>query len=125
MNNYKVLVSPKAKEMLDEHIDFLAQVNKASAMNKKNEIMKGLRSLSDMPARFPLFESDHIKSGCKYHKMYIEKWYFVLYQIIDDIVYVEYYLFQLLELFFTFFKTDFWQIIKTCINHIEISNKKE
>jgi plasmid stabilization system protein ParE len=89
MRNYKVLVSPKAREMLDEHIDFLAQVNKASARNKKNEIMKALRSLSDMPARFPLFESDYIKSG-KYHKMYIEKWYLVLYQIIDDTVYVEY-----------------------------------
>ena len=89
MRNYKVLVSPKAKEMLDEHIDFLAQVNKASARNKKNEIMKALRSLSDMPARFPLLESDYIKSG-KYHKMYIEKWYLVLYQIQDDTVYVEY-----------------------------------
>ena len=51
--------------------------------------MKGLRSLSDMPAGFPLFESDYIKSG-EYHKMYIEKWYLVLYQIIDDTVYVEY-----------------------------------
>ena len=89
MRKYKVLVSPKAKEMLDEHIDFLALVNKDSARNKKNEIMKGLRSLSDMPARFQLFESDYIKSG-KYHKMYIEKWYLVLYQIIYDIVYVEY-----------------------------------
>lgn len=89
MRNYKVLVSSKAKEMLDEHIDFLAQVNNASARNMKNEIMKALRSLSDMPTRFPLFESDYIKSG-KYHKMYIEKWYLVLYQIIDDTVYVEY-----------------------------------
>ena len=84
-----MLVSPKAKEMLDEHIDFLAQVNVASARKKKDEIMKDLRSLSDMPARFPFFESDYIKSG-KYHKMYIEKWYLVLYQIIDDTVYVEY-----------------------------------
>lgn len=89
MRNYKVLVSPKMKEMLDEHIDFLTQVNNASARNMKNEIMKSLRSLSDMPARFSLFESDYIKSG-KYHKMYIEKWYLVLYQIIDDTVYVEY-----------------------------------
>lgn len=89
MRKYKVLVSPKAKNMLDEHIDFLAQVNAASARNRKNEIMKSLRSLSDMPARFPLFESDYIKSG-KYHKMYIEKWYLVLYQIMDDTVYVEY-----------------------------------
>jgi hypothetical protein len=36
MRDYKVLVSPKAKEMLDEHIEFLAQVNEASARNKKN-----------------------------------------------------------------------------------------
>ncbi len=89
MDKYKVLVSPKAKEMLDEHIEFIAQVNVDAARNKKNEIMKGLRSLSNMPARFPLFESKYIKSG-KYHKMYIEKWYLVLYQIIEDTVYVEY-----------------------------------
>ena len=89
MREYKVLVSPKTKEMMEKHIDFLAQVNKDSARNKKKAIMKGLRSLSDMPAGFPLFESDYIKSG-KYHKMYIEKWYLVLYQIIDDTVYVEY-----------------------------------
>ncbi len=69
MRDYKVLVSPKAKEMLDEYIDFLAQVNAASARNKKNEIMKVLRSLSDMPARFPLFESDYIKLS--YFKYYL------------------------------------------------------
>lgn len=60
MDKYKVLVSPKAKEMLDEHIEFIAQINVDAARNKKNEIMKGLRSLSNMPARFPLFESKYI-----------------------------------------------------------------
>ncbi len=89
MTEYKVMISPKAKEMLDSHIEFLAQVSELSAIKMKNRIMKGLRSLSSMPSRFPLFESKYIKAD-KYHKMFIEKWYLVLYQIMDNTVYVEY-----------------------------------
>lgn len=42
-----------------------------------------------MPQRFPFFEEAYIPSN-KYHKMFIEKWYLILYQIQDDTVYVEY-----------------------------------
>ena len=51
--------------------------------------MTAMRSLSQMPQRFPFFEELHITPN-KYHKMFIEKWYLVLYQIQDDTVYVEY-----------------------------------
>ena len=45
--------------------------------------------LEHMPQRFPFFEEAYIPPN-KYHKMFIEKWYLVLYQIQDDTVYVEY-----------------------------------
>lgn len=48
-----------------------------------------MRSLSEMPQRFPFFEEPYVQSN-KYHKMFIEKWYIVLYQIRDETVYVEY-----------------------------------
>lgn len=86
---YKVIISDRAMRMLGTHIHFMAQVNREAAINKKKEIMKALRSLSKMPQRFPFFEEEYIPAN-KYHKMFIEKWYLVLYQIQDDRVYVEY-----------------------------------
>ena len=86
---YKVIVSDRTKRMLGTHIRFMAQVNKEAAAAKKKEIMTAMRSLCQMPQRFPFFEEPYIPPN-KYHKMFIEKWYLVLYQIQDDTVYVEY-----------------------------------
>lgn len=86
---YRVIVSDKAKRMLGTHIRFMAEVNKEAAKTKKKELMTAMRSLSQMPQRFPFFEEMYITPN-KYHKMFVEKWYLVLYQIQDDTVYVEY-----------------------------------
>ena len=86
---YKVIVSDRAKQMLGMHIRFIALVNKDAAKAKQKEIMTALRSLSRMPQRYPFFEEEYIPSN-KYHKMFIEKWFLVLYMIKDDAVYVDY-----------------------------------
>lgn len=86
---YKVIVSDRAKKMLGTHIRFMAQVNKQAAAEKKKEIMKAIYSLCQMPQRFPFFEELYITPN-KYHKMFIEKWYLILYQIQDNIVYIDY-----------------------------------
>ena len=86
---YKVIVCDKAKRMLGTHILFLARVNKEAAASKKKEIMAAMRSLSQIPQRFPFFEEMYVPPN-KYHKMFVQKWYLVLYQIQDDTVYVEY-----------------------------------
>lgn len=86
---YKVIVSDRTKRMLGTHIRFMAQVNKDAAKTKKQELMEAMRSLGRMPQRFPFFEEAYIPPN-KYHKMFIEKWYLILYQIQDDTVYVEY-----------------------------------
>ena len=86
---YKVIVSDRAKRMLGTHIRFMAQANKQAAVAKKKEIMTAMRSLSQVPQRFPFFEGLYITPN-KYHKLFIEKWYLVLYQIQDDTVYVDY-----------------------------------
>ena len=88
-SKYKVIVSDRAKRMLGTHIRFMAQVNKEAAAAKKKEIMAAMRSLKQMPQRFSYFQELYITPN-KYHKMFIEKWYLVLYQIQDDTVYVEY-----------------------------------
>ena len=86
---YKVIVSDRAKRMLGTHIRFMAQVNKDAAKAKKQELMEAMRSLERMPQRFPFFEEAYIPTN-KYHKMFVAKWYLVLYQIQDDTVYVDY-----------------------------------
>lgn len=86
---YKVIVFDRAKRMLGTHIRFMAQVNKDAAKAKKKELMEAMRSLERMPQRFPFFEEAYIPTN-KYHKMFVTKWYLVLYQIQDDTVYVDY-----------------------------------
>ena len=84
---YKVIISDRVRRMLASHIRFIAQVNKDAA--KKNEIMNAMRSLKQMPQRFPFFNEPYITPN-KYHKMFVQKWYIILYQIKDDIVYIDY-----------------------------------
>lgn len=85
---YRVIVSERAKRMLGTHIRFVTQVNKEAAIAKKKELMTAMRSLESMPQRFPFFEETYIPPN-KYHKMFVAKWYLVLYQIEDDTVYVD------------------------------------
>lgn len=89
MSKYKVVISDRAKNMLGKHVRFLALVNKNTAKVKKKEIIAAIRSLSEMPQRYPFFSQQYVTPN-KYHKMYIANWYLVLYQIRDDTVYVDY-----------------------------------
>lgn len=86
---YRVIISDRAKNMLGAHLRFIAQIDKDAAMKKKNQLLEALRSLSEMPQRFPFFD-EAVVSHNKYHKMYVEKWYLVLFQIKDDTVEVDY-----------------------------------
>ena len=88
-HKYNVIVSDRARKMLGTHMRFMAQVDKAAAAAKKKELIAAMRSLEYMPQRFPFFEEPYIPPN-KYHKMFVQKWYLVLYQIKDDIVYVDY-----------------------------------
>lgn len=58
-------------------------------MDEKKELIAAMRSLSQMPQRFPYFQEVYITPN-KYHKMFIDKWYLVLYQIKEDTVYIDY-----------------------------------
>lgn len=86
---YNIIVSNKTKQMLQTHIRFLANVNKEAAIQTKNELISALNSLSHMPERFPFLDEQFIPPN-KYHKMFVKKWYLILYQIKDDTVYVDY-----------------------------------
>ena len=86
---YKVSVSDRARQMLAGHIRFLAQKSPSAARKVKNDLMDAIRSLSTMPERCPFLNTEFIPLN-KYHKLFVEKWYLVLYQIKDRTVYVDY-----------------------------------
>ena len=85
---YKVIISDRAKQMLGMHIRFLGQVNKPAAQKLKKRLLAQIRSLEEMPHRYPFFNENFIPAN-KYHKLYVDNWFLVLYQIKDDIVYVD------------------------------------
>lgn len=89
IQRYNVIVSDRARQMMGTHIRFLANVSKAAARKTKNELVKAFCSLDRTPERFPFFDAIYIPPN-KYHKMYVERWYLVLYQVRDSTVYVDY-----------------------------------
>lgn len=87
--DYRVIVSERARQMLGAHIRFVAKVSRDAAISQKKELITAIRSLSRMPQRYPFLEGDFIPPN-QYHKMFVKKQYLVLYQIRDDVVYVDY-----------------------------------
>lgn len=88
-DRYSVIISDRAKSMLGVQLKFIARVNKDVALKTKEDLIDAIRSLQQMPQRFPFFEAPYIPPN-KYHKLFVPKWYLVLYQIRDDTVYVDY-----------------------------------
>jgi len=86
---YKVIISDRARQMLVGHVRFLAQKSPSAARKIKNDLMDAIRSLSTMPERFPFLDAEFIPLN-KYHKLFVETWYLILYQIRDQTVYVDY-----------------------------------
>ena len=89
MAKYKVIVADRAKTMLGAHMKFLAQASPAAARNTKSRMLAAIRSLSDMPARCPFLDVEYVPRG-NYHKLFVENWYLILFQIKDQTVYVDY-----------------------------------
>lgn len=85
---YRVIVSDRARQMLANHVRFLAQKSPSSARKVKNNLMDAIRSLQQMPERYPFLKAEFIPPN-KYHKMFVEKRYLILYQVRDQIVYVD------------------------------------
>ena len=86
---YKVIVSDRARQMLANHVRFMAQKSPFTARAVKNELMDAIRSLYQMPERFPFLEAEFTPLN-KYHKMFVQKWYLILYQVKDQTVFVDY-----------------------------------
>lgn len=89
MQRYEIVVSERAYQMLEGHVLYLAQKSPTAANDMADRILNSIRSLQQMPERFPYLNAELIPLY-KYRKLYIEKWYLVLYQIRDKTVYLDY-----------------------------------
>lgn len=86
---YKVVISKRAKDMLVHHAAFMAQVSKVAATKLKNEFVIAAKSLREMPQRCPRVSFDDV-SYSNYRKLIFEGHYILIYQITDDVVYIDY-----------------------------------
>ncbi len=86
---YKVIVSDRAADMLIHHVRFMAQVSLQAAEKLRIEIIEAARSLENFPERNSWL-SDPVLPAIKYRKMIINKRYLLIYQIKNDLVYIEY-----------------------------------
>lgn len=88
MPQYKVVISGAARKMLMDQVYFLATVNPAAAQALRSKLVNEIRSLTQMPERFPYLEPENRKS--KYRKMFVPNWHLVIYVVENDTVFVEY-----------------------------------
>lgn len=89
MDKHQVIVSDEALRQLGNCVLFIAQENMEAAQRLRSRLTESIRSLDEMPARYPFFNEPYIPAN-KYHRMFVENWYLILYQIRDTTVYVEY-----------------------------------
>lgn len=88
-NKYHVIVSERATQMLVSHVAFLAQVSPEAAERLTAEFEKTANSLELMPQRCPWFSGEYIPKNA-YRFILFEKHYMIIFQIADDIVYIDY-----------------------------------
>ena len=88
MRKLEVKISGEARRMLMDHVFFLANVNQTAAETLRADMIANIQSLENFPERFPYLEPDNRKNP--YRKMFVPKWYLVLYIIERDQVFVDY-----------------------------------
>ena len=88
-SSYSVVVSERAAQMLVSHASILANVNVEAANRLTSEFVETANSLRNMPQRHPWLRGDYIPRNT-YRFALFEKRYMLIFQIVDDIVYVDY-----------------------------------
>lgn len=88
-NSYNIVISSNAKQMLVSHAAFLAQVSPEAAKRLTRQFNETAKSLSFMPQRFSWLDYEYIPKY-KYRYTVFEKRYMIIYQIIDQTVYIDY-----------------------------------
>jgi len=86
---YHVMLSQDAKQMLDAHVAFLAQSSEPAAQKLADSAIEAINSLRSMPFRCPKFLEANIPLN-QYRYLLFEKRYALIFEIKDNIVFIEY-----------------------------------
>lgn len=86
---YRVIISSRATQMLVSHAAFLAQVSPDAANRLVEGFQEAASSLEKLPLRCPRFEQPYIPHN-KYRSLLFGKRYLMIFQIRDQTVYVDY-----------------------------------
>jgi len=87
-DKYTIIVSERVDKRLTTHARFLAKVSIESAMRLIQEFETAVKSLETLPERNSYFSAFTSKPR-KYRKLLIAKRYLLVYQIKDNIVYID------------------------------------
>lgn len=87
-NKYTIIVSEQVDKRLTTHACFLAKVSKESAIRLVREFETAAKSLVTLPERNPYFSAFTSKPR-KYRKLLIAKRYLLVYQIKNNMVYID------------------------------------
>lgn len=87
--SYEVITSSRAVEMLTEHVAFLSQVSAEAALALAADFVAALMSLQEMPQRCPFLREEYLPKN-KYRKLIVKERYLLLFQVIEDTVYVDF-----------------------------------
>ena len=86
---YQLFISDKANGQIKNHIIFVSNVSKEAGKKLNQEFQHSIKTIAKDPAIYPFFDGQYIPYS-KYHKYVVTKRYIILYQIINDTVYVDY-----------------------------------
>ena len=85
---YHVIIDPAANDRMAEHMEFLARVSEDAAKRLLDDLINNIRSLSQMPFRYPIYDRPYLPPG-KYRYLIACKRYRIVYQIDGDNVFVD------------------------------------
>ena len=85
---YKVIIATMANDRIQEHYEFLARVSESAANALLSTLLKDLASLQKMPLRNPVYDRPYVPV-LKYRYMISGKRYRIVYQVVDDTVFVD------------------------------------
>jgi len=85
---YTVIIDPAVNDRMYDHFEFLARVSESAAEKLLDNLVIDMSSLERMPYRNPVFYRPYLKLG-KYRYMVSCERYLIVYQVVDDTVFVD------------------------------------
>ncbi len=88
MKKYNIRVAPAVNDRIAGHFDFLARVSVNAANKLLDELIEDIKSLETNPQINPYLDRPYLEPGKYRYKLSYGR-YRIVYQIVNDIVFVD------------------------------------